>query len=229
MISHFLHPLHLFRHTRVIYWTQGAEIPRWLSVRRRGRGNRGLRKKIRTECQDDPETSPDDTCASLRSREVRSVLCAPRPFPCVPSPGPRWGLVQKTGLGAVGFLGIIPRDDRAPAEWFRRGGDPVLPKNKKRTATEEKGALGSTAFFHYYYRVTGAKRSGNPKILSRAGRPESSRWHCGGCSNAKTLTRPSARSPSPGGRGDSPSFPRGPWERVESGIGVVLTKPDANR
>jgi hypothetical protein len=77
------------------------------------------------------------------------------------------GLFQKTGLVAVGFLGIIPWGDRAPAEWFRRGGDPVLPENKKRSTTEEKIALGSTAFFQDYHRVMRAIRPGNRGILGR--------------------------------------------------------------
>ena len=31
----------------------------------------GFEKKILTECQDDPETGPDDTCATLVPRRVR--------------------------------------------------------------------------------------------------------------------------------------------------------------
>jgi hypothetical protein len=48
------------------------------------------------------------------------------------------------------------------------GGDPVLPKNKKLSATEEKGALGSTACFHRHNPAPRARRSRNLGILRRA-------------------------------------------------------------
>jgi hypothetical protein len=98
-------------------------------------------KKIRRELENNHEAGLDDIYAAQMIREVRRVLCAPRPFLRVPSPGPHQGLFQKTGLVAGDFLAKILREAEAPAEPPRRGGCPGLPEKKKRSATEGRTAV----------------------------------------------------------------------------------------
>jgi hypothetical protein len=115
-------------------------------------------RKFRTIQKRRPMISVRPLC----KREVRRLLCASRPNPSVPSPGPRWGLIKKRGLIAVGFLGIIPPGGRGSrrAPRFDAAGAPASRRTRN-VPQRRRRACGQHTFSIVNYPETPVRNSGN--------------------------------------------------------------------